>query len=86
MFVAILINILIVFIVIFAPALVKVLKLNESGRDFIENIDEPKKGYFSIVASDISRERPSYSKDIDKILNPAGVNDFSIYNFFDSLH
>lgn len=43
MFVAILINILIVLIVIFVPALIKAIELNKSGRDFIENINESKK-------------------------------------------
>lgn len=43
MCVAILINILIVLIVVFAQALVEALKLNKSGRNFIENIDESKK-------------------------------------------
>ena len=85
MFVAILLNIIIVLVTIFIPALVKTLKLNKSGRNFIENIDESKKGYSSIVASDIGRERPSYSKDIDELFSSAGVDDFSIDNFFDSL-
>lgn len=30
--------------------------INKSGWDFIENIDESKKGYSSIVASDIGTE------------------------------
>lgn len=85
MFVAISINIIIILVAIFIPALVKTLKLNKSGRNFIEDIDESKKGYFSIVTSDISRKRPSYSKDIDELFNSAGVDDFSIDNFFDSL-
>lgn len=85
MFVAISINIIIILVAIFIPALVKTLKLNKSGRNFIENIDESKKSYSSIVTSGISRERPSYSKDIDKLFNSAGVDDFSIDNFFDSL-
>lgn len=85
MFVAILFNIIIVLVTIFIPALVKTLKLNKSGRIFIENIDESKKGYSSIVTSDISRERPSYSKDIDELFSSAGVDNFSIDNFFDSL-
>lgn len=85
MFVAILINILIVLIVIFVPALIKAIELNKSGRDFIENINESKKGYSGIVVSDISRERPSYSKDIDELFSSAGVDDFSIDNFFDNL-
>lgn len=85
MFVAILINILIVLVTIFIPVLVKTLKFNKSGRNFIENINESKKGYSSIVVSDISRERPSYSKDIDEFFSSAGVDDFSIDNFFDNL-
>lgn len=43
MFVAILINILIVLVTIFIPVLVKTLKFNKSGRNFIENINESKK-------------------------------------------
>ena len=85
MFVAILINILIVLVTIFIPVLVKTLKFNKSGRNFIENINESKKGYSSIVVSDISRERPSYSKDIDELFSSTGVDDFSIDNFFDNL-
>lgn len=42
MFAAILINIIIVLVAIFIPALVKAL-MNKSGWDFIENIDESKK-------------------------------------------
>lgn len=85
MFAAILINIIIVLVVIFIPALVKALKLNKFGQNFIEDIDETKKGYSSIVASDISGERPSYSKDIDELFSSTGVDDFSIDDFFDSL-
>lgn len=84
MFVAILLNIIIVLVAIFIPALVKAL-MNKSGWNFIENIDESKKSYSSIVASNISRERPSYSKDIDELFSSVDVDDFSIDNFFDNL-
>jgi len=80
MFVAILINIIIVLVAIFVPALVRAVKLNESGRRCVENINESLRGY-----SDIGGERPSYSKDIDKILSSAGVDNFSIDDFFENL-
>lgn len=80
MFVAILINIIIVLISIFIPVLVKTIKLNKSERYFIENVSESTKGYLSIVTPDVGGE-----KDIDKILNPAGADDFPIDNFFNNL-
>lgn len=80
MFVAILINIIIVLISIFIPALLKTIKLNKSERYFIENVSESTKGYLSIATPDVGGE-----KDIDKILNTTDIDDFSIDNFFDSL-
>lgn len=85
MFVAILINILIVLIVIFVPALMKAIELNKSGWDFVENVNESANDYLPIVAPDVNEKRSLYSKDIDKILNPTSVDDFSIDNFFDNL-
>lgn len=80
MFVAILINIIIVLAAIFVPALLKAIKLNKSGQYFAKNVNESTKGYLSIVTPDVGGE-----KDIDKILNPAGANDFPIDNFFNNL-
>lgn len=85
MFVTISINIIIVLVAIFVPALLKATKLNKSGQYFAKNVNESTKGYLSIVAPDVSRKRSSHSKDIDELFSSVGVDDFSIDNFFDSL-
>lgn len=85
MFVAILINIIIVLVAIFFPALLKAIKLNKSGQYFAKNVNESTKGYLSIVTPDISKERSLCSKVVDKILNPVDADDFSIDNFFNNL-
>lgn len=65
--------------------MIKAIKFNKSGQYFAENVSESTKGYFSIVTPDVSGKRFSHLKDIDKILNPTGIDDFSIDKFFDNL-